>query len=438
MNDGPIDRARLAALLGGDDVAWLRARVRQRVEQGAQVTGIARLAGPTPAQRAAADRLMGRRPSTGTHVTVSLDAIDRTLRDAQICAGLTTAVQALDGPIRNRRAERLARAARWERLAADALATMDAGLDGIWARRWIDELCSTGLLRRLAADADDARRLLDQAQAVLAVLPARGVSIAGLAARVLGDSHGLDDGRALTTVVLKGLQHRVGIAARGPLPTGEERRALWASVGVLGDELSSTVLALAIPGDDPTAGGAQGIHSRRHATPELDLSLTDAVLRLHAAAGEPVRLTLSQLVRHPPGLSRLDGSTVFVCENPAVVAAAARRLGAACAPLVCVEGQPSAAAQTLLRRCVEAGARLVYHGDFDWSGLRIGQLVIDRFSAVPWRFATADYLAAPGGPPLRGRRAAASWDPHLDAAMTARGTAVHEEQVLADLLADLA
>ncbi|MBW3605702.1 MAG: TIGR02679 family protein [Actinobacteria bacterium] len=433
------DRERLAVLLGGDDLAWLRARVRQRAELGAAVAGTVRLTDPSPTQRAAADRLMGRRPSTGAQVSVSLDVVERMLRDARICDGLATAVAALDGPIQDRRARHLAQEAAWAQVFADATAGADtpdargerdtadphAGGEAPWAHDWLDELAATGLLRRLAAGPADGATLLAQARAVLAALPAEGATTAGLAARLLGDSHALDDGQPVATLVLKGVLHRDGRGGHDSgLPTGERRRALWASVGVAGDELSSTVLALGLHSGPGAAEGAA--------------TLTDVTLRAHALAAEPVRLTLSQLTRHPAGFAGLAGTTVFVCENPAIVAAAARRLGTSCAPLVCVEGQPSAAAQRLLRQLVDAGARLLYHGDFDWPGLRIAQFVIDRFGAVPWRLTTADYRAAPAGPPLRGRPATTPWDSVLRTAMADRGVAVHEEQVVDDLLADLA
>ena len=417
------DGARLAALLGGDDLAWLRARVRRRVEQGATTTGTVRLTDPSPAQREAADRLMGRRPTAGATVSVSLDAIGRMLRDAGVCDGLAAAVAELDGPIDNHRAQQLAAEAAWQRVLADAHdAVVERwGNDDTWARAWLDELTSTGLVRRLAADPTAAAVLISQALAVLATLPADGVTTAGLAAHVLGDSHALDDGRPLTTLVLKGLLHRGGGSDAGALPTGEQRRVLWASAGVAGDTLSSTVLAIGLRG-----------------TRTADATLTDVALRAHADAGEPIRLTLSQLTRHAPRLADVAGTTVFVCENPAIVAAASQRVGSACAPLVCVEGQPSAAAQLLVRHLADADARLVYHGDFDWHGLRIGQLVMDRFGALPWRFRTADYCAAPAGPALQGQPTTASWDADLIRAMSDRGVAVHEEQVLDHLLTDLA
>ena len=129
---------------------------------------------------------------------------------------------------------------------------------------------------------------------------------------------------------------------------------------------------------------------------------------------------------------------MYVGENPTVVAAAANRLGAAGAPLVCIEGQPKTAARVLLGRLVAGGIRLVYHGDFDWAGIHIGNLMTRRHGAVPWRFSTADYRAARGGRLLEGQPVAAAWDAHLAAAMVEMGRAVHEEEVLEVLMRDLA
>jgi uncharacterized protein (TIGR02679 family) len=144
-------------------------------------------------------------------------------------------------------------------------------------------------------------------------------------------------------------------------------------------------------------------------------------------------------LRHPPALNRENvGPAVYVCENPNVVAAAAHRLGARSTPLVCVEGQPKTAARLLLTGLAAAGVRLGYHGDFDWPGLRIANLIIRRHGAVPWRMSAADYARAAGGSVLEGLPVDAAWDERLRPAMQAAGRAVHEEQVLADLLGDLA
>jgi uncharacterized protein (TIGR02679 family) len=166
----------------------------------------------------------------------------------------------------------------------------------------------------------------------------------------------------------------------------------------------------------------------------------DRQLRESADAGEPRRLTLRELVRSPVAVA--PGTAVFVCENPVVIAAAADRLGARCAPLVCVEGVPSTAALHLLRSVEQAGGVLHFHADFDWAGLRIGNLLSAQLGAAPWRFTAAEYQAAqavlPSARiPLKGPPVSAAWDPELDRAMRASGRAVFEEQVIESLLIDL-
>lgn len=429
-----LDRSRLQTLLGGPATAWLRDRVRTRLARGQALSGVVTLSDPSDAERAAVDRLLGRRPSSGASVTVRLEDVDRLLREARVCAGLAAAVEALDGP-----APDPDRAAAEEAAWRRAVGSIDPDRLGPWARGWVDDLEATGVLRRLAGDPTRARELMRTAAAVLEALPGAGVPRARLAAEVVGDSHGLDPG-PLATLVLKGLQHRRDGRA-GALPGGEERRALWASAGVLVGELSSSVLVLGLPG--PRASGlGRRVLQRLVRGPGMrlsrDPSMTDRVLAAHAAAGEPARLTLGQLVRHPPQLHGLAGRQVYVCENTAVVAAAAAELGPACPPLVCVEGQPSSAGQALLASLAGVGAALAYHGDFDWAGLRIGNLLVEQLGARPWRFTAADYRAAPGGPPLSGSPVEAAWDVALAGTLRDRGVAVHEEQVLDDLLADLA
>lgn len=139
---------------------------------------------------------------------------------------------------------------------------------------------------------------------------------------------------------------------------------------------------------------------------------------------------------------QVDGRTVFVCENPNLMAIAAEALGAMCAPLVCTDGMPAAAQRVLLEQLGSAGARLRYHGDFDWPGLVIGNLMMRQFGAQPWRFCAHDYEAGASGS-VAGRALDAAgvealWDPDLAAAMRLTARAVDEEAVAADLLSDLA
>ncbi|WP_086779126.1 DUF2399 domain-containing protein [Streptomyces griseus] len=89
----------------------------------------------------------------------------------------------------------------------------------------------------------------------------------------------------------------------------------------------------------------------------------------------------------------------------------------------------------------ERGRALIYHGDFDWGGLRIAIALLRRVPWRPWRYTAADYraavLARPDGPPLTGQPAEALWDPDLQQALLELAVRVEEETVLDVLLSDL-
>ena len=104
---------------------------------------------------------------------------------------------------------------------------------------------------------------------------------------------------------------------------------------------------------------------------------------------------------------------------------------------LCTDGMPAAAQRTLLRQLAGAGADLRYHGDYDWDGIRIANVVIDRFGARPWRFGEAHYRPADGGRVLEGSPVAATWDAGLAPAMQRLGLALEEETVVEDLLDSL-
>jgi uncharacterized protein (TIGR02679 family) len=185
---------------------------------------------------------------------------------------------------------------------------------------------------------------------------------------------------------------------------------------VIVDDMASQVLVLNVP----ATGGM------------VASWLTDA-----AAAGLPFRLTLQQLTLHPvvPAMAEL-----YVCENPAVLRAAAAELGTACAPLVCTEGVPSAACHALLQSAAAAGVTIRWRADFDWAGLRIVTAGRQRYGATPWRMSAEVFTSAlvtGVSEPLRGPPAASPWDPPLAAELTRAGRAIMEERLLDDLLKDL-
>jgi uncharacterized protein (TIGR02679 family) len=357
-----------------------------------------------------------RRP-TGD-VPVSLVRLDGALRASRFGIGLIEALEALDGlPVRDRRAERAAvrgnlAAARHE------LAAHPAVRDHSELVQWVDGLDIRGLI---APSPGRSPALL--ALNVLAQLPADGVNRAQLAHRVVGEAHALDDDAPLGRLVVRGIAALLGADVPADA-TG--RRELWEAAGVVSNPLTCHVLVLNLP----MAG--DGRIARR--------------LRASAAEGMAERLLLSQLHAEPLDATPLAGRIVRVCENPVVTERAEAALGRTAAPLICVEGWTNSAAARLLRAVHDAGARLAYHGDFDWPGVRIAAGITARFPAAPWRFRAADYLAAVNGvdgsrgrlPLLDGQPAPTPWDPALAEAMAQAGMVVEEEAVLADLLTDLA
>ncbi|MFD5091877.1 TIGR02679 family protein [Amycolatopsis thailandensis] len=402
------DLDRLRRLLGGEETVWLLDRLRRRMANGKPLSGTVTLGSATQDQRRAIERLLGRRASTGTSLSVSLDEVDATLRRSGAAPdGLADATRLLIGTVPDRLAEAAAWASIFEPL--DELVERRPAL-ATW-RTWLD---STGLIRRSAPEPEAASALISMAMRVLAELPSKGVALGRLAAQTTGDAHGLDDGRPLATLVLSAARVLSGTTPAGT-GTAAERRASWAAVGVHLDELSSSVLCLGLPGGVETTTGR--------------------ILALAKETGEPCVLTLRQLA-----LAELEagGQIVSVCENPIVLASAADELGSRCPPLVCLNGQPSAAVWRLLDLLTAVGARFRYHGDFDWGGIRIGNTLRGRVAWRPWRFDTNAYAGATAtGGELTGKPAEASWDTGLRTAMELRGLRIEEELMLPALLDDL-
>ncbi len=427
------EHGRLARLLGDPDLEWLLSRARRRLEMGQPLDGVVTLADASPAQRRAVQRLFGRAPRAGSALSVSLGAVDELLRRSGACpAGLEVAVVALTGPVVVRADAVAAERVAWEQalspltdLVGRRLATGAPG--GEQLAVWLQRLRDSGAVKRTEPNPDAALTLLQRLAAVLEGLPADGEPLARFAARVAGGAHALDDGQPLAALALGAVRALAKLP--GPAPDesqAEARREAWAGVGLLCDELSSVVLALGLPGERESGSGR--------------------ILGVARESGQPVWLTLRQLVRDMPrweSASRrgISGQTVYICENPAVLALAADRLGSECAPLVCTGGQPGAAAIHLLRALARTGARLLHHGDFDWGGVRIGNVLHSRLPVAPWRFGAEQYMqaaaSAPSSQALSGASVEASWDPDLAAAMRRVGRRIEEELVVDGLLADL-
>jgi uncharacterized protein (TIGR02679 family) len=416
--------ARIREVLSADSWRWLTRTIRAAWEKDLSRQRVrVDLSALSESETAAmADFLGWATHKIGT-VTISLPRLDALLRASGLSAGLAACLTATGAPLRDeaarRRADKAAREAASDQLWAEA-SVHPALACHPPLKAWLADERRTG---RLPASPSARSQVLSDVLAVLAALPDPGTGLARLASRILGHAHALDDGPVPAAVLraLAWLYDQPGV------PEGSaRRRLLWANAGVALDTVSSTVLVLGLtlPGNGPVA----------------------ATLAANAAAGLPARITLGQ-VRHYLDAERLPVTNaparVFVCENPTVAEAAADLLGVRCAPLVCVEGRPSVAANLLLHELQSIGSGLQYHGDFDWAGLAIAAPIIAA-GAVPWRFGATDYrdglalnsrhkrLPAPPG------QVPTPWDDTLGHTMLDHLIAVEEETVLDPLLAELA
>nr|WP_247543209.1 TIGR02679 family protein [Ralstonia solanacearum] len=367
-----------------------------------------------PTEREALALLVGRPTRTSRSMQINVEQLDRSLRDAGIAVSLRAALEVIDGPIVNHPAHKAIVRSQWDHLAAqDQWCTP--------LRIWLKNPVSIGLLKRLSRQNPTAgQQLLERADAVLRRLPTQAIARAQLAAETLGDAHALDSGEPTATIVLATWRNREAALAldgeREDADQSDDRaRNIWVRAGVLVNELARPALFLNLP----IANGAL----------------------VEGSPGEPTYASLRKLLRTPPAWA-VRNQTVFVCENPNLVAIVADRLGVASAPLVCTDGRPAAAQRVLLNQLVSAGAQLMYHGDFDWPGIQIGNQLMSAWEAQPWRFTSLDYEAAiqkdsPLRHPLNGASVPASWDETLTAAMHHHGIAIAEEAVAPVLLGDL-
>ncbi|PPQ19413.1 TIGR02679 family protein [Bradyrhizobium sp. AC87j1] len=411
---------RLRRLLGGDALASLRMRLRQRFERGPVDGKIERLriSNLNRDEHSALAGLMGRPARFSGSMQIDVQVIDAALSRAGVASSLREALESIDGPIIHAETAQTELNARWSKAISFA-----THLD---FSSFLQVPSGTGLLKRLSnSNPDVAARLCAQADTVLKLLPAKGMTRAQLAAGTLGDAHALDMGESVATLVLavwrkKGRDERTDdenrlLESDDIRGIGEDRiRDIWARAGILVNELARPALFLNL---------------------NIDSSQTPS-------SGEPNYASLRFLLRSNP-LWDVRSRNVYVCENPNLLAIAADKLGANCAPMVCTEGMPAAAQRVILQQLVTAGGRLLYHGDFDWPGLRIGNHVMREFGAVPWRFDVKEYLAVVARAPrpgfsLTGLEVHASWDEALTAAMRTHGLAIAEESLADELLQDLA
>ena len=402
--------------------AWLRQTVRATLEARPNAASITLDADAMSQPERETLRWLLRLPALpqGSNFRVSLRRLDQALTHRTDAGRDTrTLLTALDGPLANlpddRRRAAAARDQIWIRAAEHPTVAGSAVL-----RQWLDQEANAG---RIPADQEIRERALRDALTVLGALPrTQAIPLTVLAAETLGAAHALDPG-ITASLVLRAL----ALQQNKLVPTSaEQERDLWLTQSVIPDELSSRVL---LHGFRPT-----------------DQSPVSRILRISAEAGTPCVLTLQQVERRlmeteTPLLE--PGSTVWMFENVAVMSALAARLTTS-PPLVCAEGWPSLAATKVIRHLHAHGCWLLYHSDFDRSGINMTDAIIN-LGAEPWLMDASSYQAAVDAienlVPLSQTSMPTSprgWAPDLIETMHAKGQHVEEEHMIDKLLESIA
>lgn len=395
----------------------LLAAARRSLERnGGEVSGSIGLTNPTTEERNTVIGITGAyRSADVRRITIPLAALEESVRNAT-GRSLRDVLERIGPALRFRADERTALDQARQRVLAEGEASR-LHAEHAWYRTWVTSLASDGTVTGLINKKDT--HLFSQTIRVLEHLYNRPsnsppIMLPALADVTTGDTKALNPGRgSLPTLVLRALAMARGI----PLESGAEaRRELWDAFDVIVDDLASRVLVLNLPA---TGEG-------------LGQWLTDA-----ARYGTPFHVTLHQLITLPLAVNL---PIVYVCENPAVLRRAAGELGVSSPPLICTEGRPSTAFHRLARLIIEAGGRLLYHGDFDWPGIDMTNHLRACYQAEPWRMSAADYLSAVRADSdhvlLSGKPQDTAWEPELAEAMKRENLAVYEEAVTDTLLAD--
>jgi len=416
LNDSET-QARIRRLLGSEAMRPLVERLDRRLGKNVDLSGSLTVANASDETIDAITGLLGKPPSKSGRLTVRLSDLDEAVAGAT-GVDLFTAISVLLGrpPTHPATAKRLEQE-RWQQDRQQWLKECP-DLPGKIRSLLASYPTDSELRRVTGSDRKAACQILGRIRDCLIRLPLSSpLPLPVFATETLGDAHALDADQALHRYLREAIEKlwgKLGQADRW------RSRDVFARVGIVLDELSSTVLVMNLR---PRSGGF------------VANLLNDA-----AAVGQPVRITFRMLRQCPLSFDPRH-PMVSVCENPSVMASAADALGPESRPLVCVEGFPSHAAIRLIDQLAAAGVTCRYHGDFDPSGIQIAHQMIVGHQMQPWRMGATDYESASSKSNLKFAEsqtiAETAWDPDLQCSLQSRRISVLEEMILDELLFDL-
>lgn len=196
-----------------------------------------------------------------------------------------------------------------------------------------------------------------------------GIPLAVLAARTTGNPHYFDRGQNAALLLL----HAICMDEGMDIPQDASGlHQTYREAGIITDEIASTVAVYRL---HMCKGGQQY-----------------AVLEEFNRAKEPGILSLANLT----GAEKVwaDGNRAYVVENEMVFSYLQKQFKEIPVTILCTSGQPSCAAQRLIKLLCENGTEVYYSGDMDPEGLGIAERLWKKYpqSIRIWRMSRQDYL----------------------------------------------
>lgn len=281
------------------------------------------------------------------------------------------------------------------------------------------------LIREYGKDREKAAQLVENVGEALARMKQREETVlAVLAADISGNPHYFDRGTAAGQLLV----NAICCQEDRELPKGaHEWRDLLLQTGIAPDPISSSVHVYGLH-----LLTAQGEHPAYEAFCRRKEASVITLENLKGVTG-----------------ARAGGDTVFIVENEMVFCFLVNALSEKDEgelTLLCISGQPRTAALKVLSLLTEDGYRILYNGDMDPEGVDIADRLWKRFGQMLeiWRMSPEDYRNGISGEQVGAKRLSRLC--HMENSilretavqMRKTGRAAYQENILKDLLEDLA
>lgn len=252
------------------------------------------------------------------------------------------------------RGEEASAALRWVRAMAD---TKQHGYAVVMSLRKSSE----GVAEAMVSNVSEALALASAAKD-------EGIPLAVLAAKTTGNPHYFDRGQNAALLLLHAICMDEGMDIPQDAPGLHQA---YREAGIITDEIASTV----------------AVYQLHMCKGERQY----AVLEEFNRAKEPGILSLANLA----GVEKVwaEGNRAYVVENEMVFSYLEKQFEEAAVTILCTSGQPSCAAQRLIKLLCENGTEVYYSGDMDPEGLGIAERLWRKYpqSIRIWRMSRQDY-----------------------------------------------